>query len=97
MKPPPDFNPNLAWQIAIVFAFIAFVLIILFGCASAPMKLGTPHSIQTNRFLAVYEIRLRGTEESVIVGRVSEKEDRPVGSRSGNPEAADLDNGFVRR
>ena len=65
---PPEFNPNLAWQIAILAALIAFIFIGLTGCSSAPLKAGMPHSIQTNRFLANYEIRLKGSEERIIVG-----------------------------
>ena len=70
---PPDWTS--AWIAGILLIILlAFYFLFAVGCASAPLKVGVPHTIRTNEFLATYEIRLRGTEETIIVGRHENQE-----------------------
>ena len=69
IRPPSDGIINALLGISLVLIILLFFMLFGISCASAPLKVGVPHTIRTNEFLATYEIRLRGTEESVIVGR----------------------------
>ena len=71
VTPPNQRFPSdlIVWVLAFATAVFAVGMILLTGgCASAPLKAGMPHTIQTNRFLSNDEIRLKGSEERIIVG-----------------------------